>query len=131
MTLRLIREPTRQNATLGSLYVNGVWACWTLEDAIRDVKIQDQTCIPAGVYRVKMSFSNRFKTVLPEVLNVPNFTGIRIHAGNAITDTSGCILVGQTRQETPPRVLSSRMALQYLLSMWPDHEAVTLTIEAP
>jgi hypothetical protein len=42
-----------------------------------------------------MSYSNRFQRKLPEILKVPFFTGIRIHAGNTAENTDGCILVGQ------------------------------------
>ena len=38
--------------------------------------------------------SPKFKKVLPEVINVPFNTGIRIHAGNHPSETSGCLLVG-------------------------------------
>ena len=62
MNLRLVREPTIDGITThGSLYVEGHWQCWTLEDAIREVKIHGQTAIPAGRYRVEITFSQRFQ----------------------------------------------------------------------
>ena len=98
MLLRLRREPTTARmVTFGSLYLNELWQCWTLEDAIRDVKIPGETAIPVGEYRVVLDFSQRFQQIMPHILDVPGFTGIRIHSGNVIEDTEGCLLVGQTR----------------------------------
>lgn len=121
MTLRLIREPTDQGTTLGSLYLDNRWVCWTLEDALREVsgqpvsawKVPGETAIPAGTYPVRVTHSQRFQRRLPAVLNVPGFTGIRIHAGNTIADTSGCILVGFRRAQAAA-IEQSRVALTYL-----------------
>ena len=60
-------------------------------------KVYGKTAIPRGLYKVTTSQSYRFKRVLPEVLDVPGFTGIRVHGGNTAEDTLGCILVGQVR----------------------------------
>jgi hypothetical protein len=120
MILRLLREPTIDGATLGSLYVNGHWRAWTLEDAIREQhgvpvstwKVPAQTAIPSGSYRVVITQSVRFKRPLPLLVDVPGFSGVRIHPGNTIADTEGCILVGRDRQ--PGRVLQSRVAFEAL-----------------
>ena len=50
--------------------------------------------IPAGKYKIALTFSNRFKKTLPLLLDVPGFEGIRIHSGNSSKDSSGCILPG-------------------------------------
>ena len=97
MKLEVKREVSNDVCTVGALYVNDVFKFFTLEDPVRDVKIMHETAIPAGEYRVDISFSNRFKRDLPILLNVPGFTGIRIHPGNTAADTSGCILVGMTK----------------------------------
>jgi hypothetical protein len=106
LELRVVRERTREQATLGALYVDHVWECWTLEDAIRerpgqpvaDWKIAGKTAIPAGRYRVIITPSVRFQRPLPLLLNVPGFTGIRIHPGNGPLDTEGCLCVGRVRR---------------------------------
>src|SRR5262245_60147910 len=106
MNLQLFREPTVEGLTFGALWIDGVWQCHTLEDAVREVpgqpvhtwKIPRETAIPFGRYRVVLSLSNRFGIVTPEILAVPGYSGVRMHAGNFVTDTEGCPLVGRTRQ---------------------------------
>ena len=92
----VVREPTPE-ATPGRLYLGKQEICFTLEDPEREVKIQDQTAIPRGRYRVILSQSKRFGRIMPEVLNVPGFSGIRIHGGNTTENTDGCLLVGRHR----------------------------------
>lgn len=114
MQLRLIREPSRLGATLGVLFVDGIFECFTLEDVVRaGDKVDTQTAIPAGRYQVVITFSNRFQRPLPLLVNVPGFEGIRIHPGNTDADTEGCILVGADRGLNA--VLQSRLAFADLL----------------
>lgn len=94
MKIKLVRTKGSADYTEGKMYINDVFECYTVEDAERKDKIQNKTAIPKGTYEVIMSKSTRFNKIMPEVLNVPNFTGIRIHAGNTSKDTEGCIIVG-------------------------------------
>jgi hypothetical protein len=120
MRLRLIREPSVNGATLGALYINGVWHCWTVEDQIREVagqpvsawKVQNETAIPSGLYQVAITESARFKRRLPILLDVEGFTGIRIHPGNTAADSEGCILPGRIRGTG--KVIESRLAFDAL-----------------
>jgi len=131
MHLRVIREPSTAAATLGILLIDGVFACWTLEDVVREVKIPGETAIPAGRYDVRLSLSQRFQKVLPEVLAVPGFTGIRIHAGNTQADTHGCVLVGRVRAYD--RVEESKLALMNVMEQLrratTAGDPITMTIE--
>lgn len=115
MELRIIREPSVDGMTFGHLFVNRTFFCFTLEDEVRPpgVKVYGQTAIPLGRYRVIVTMSPRFRQRLPLVLDVPGFSGIRIHSGNTVTDTSGCILVGLGR--LPARLASSQDAMKRLL----------------
>ena len=94
MELKLYRETLTDTYTGGRLFVNGAFECYTLEDAVRDEKIPGATAIPTGKYDVIWNMSNRFKKMMPLLMNVPDFAGVRIHSGNTIEDTNGCILVG-------------------------------------
>jgi len=109
MRIRLQRHPSGPVSTIGAMYevnpdqsLSERW-CYTCEDVIREVegrpvaewKIPGQTAIPEGQYRVAVTPSARFHgKLLPEVLHVPGFAGIRLHPGNTSMDTEGCILPG-------------------------------------
>lgn len=97
MILQLKRKIFTDDSTIGELSIDGVFVCYTLEDKVRDKKIQDVTAIPYGKYEVIINFSNRFKQYMPLLLNVPNYAGVRIHSGNKSTHTEGCILVGSSK----------------------------------
>ena len=105
MELKLVRKYFGETYTIGDLYIDGVFFSNTLEDKNRDIdkngvfnngekKVYGKTCIPFGTYKVILSMSSKFKKILPLLLNVPQFDGIRIHSGNTDEDSSGCILVG-------------------------------------
>ena len=102
MHITLTRKQLGPDATIGDLAIDGQPECHTLEDVVREVasapvsvwKIPGKTAIPRGTYQVVIDFSSRFQRLMPHVLDVPGFTGIRIHRGNTDRDTEGCILLG-------------------------------------
>ena len=94
MKLTLQRKHGTKCYTDGTLSIDGVFFCDTVEDQERPVKIAGQTAIPVGTYKVIINQSARFKKMMPLLLNVQSFEGVRIHAGNTAKDTEGCILVG-------------------------------------
>lgn len=116
MQLRLERVQIDHDVTIGSLSADGVWQCWTLEDVVRPkgFKVPGQTAIPAGRYRVLITPSPRFKRDLPLLVDVPFFTGVRIHPGNTAADTEGCILVGAERGADGKSIGRSRVAFDNL-----------------
>ena len=94
MKVTLKRCIFEDDTTIGVLKLDGKFQCFTLEDAIQKIKIAGKTAIPKGNYKVILNMSNRFQKVLPLIMDVPNFTGVRIHSGNTHVDTEGCLLVG-------------------------------------
>ncbi len=115
MLLELHREPPFAEAMLGVLRHDGLVVCQTLEDVPRTQKIAGKTAIPAGEYEIIINWSNRFKQRMPLLLGVPNFEGVRIHAGNTHADTEGCILVGMLRGENT--ILESRRAYKRVFAL--------------
>lgn len=123
MNLFLQRDPSTPVCTLGELYwETGEHECHTLEDLCREqfdavtgrwvwkseFKVPGQTAIPSGRYKLVIDFSQRYQRLMPHILDVPDFTGIRIHPGNDQADTAGCVLVGRVRTEE--KVLESKLA---------------------
>ena len=101
MELTLNRIVKDKPYTLGKLFVDGKECCYTLEPKWRKrkaKKVPGRTAIPEGRYPVVITRSPKFKQWLPLLLHVPKFEGIRIHAGNTVEDTAGCILVGECQE---------------------------------
>lgn len=129
MNLKLQRQASADGATIGKLFIDEVFECFTLEDQVREIagqpvaqwKIPGQTAIPSGTYRVTVDPSQRFGRLMPHILNVPGFDGVRIHSGNTAADTEGCILVGMRvdEQASEPTIAESRVAFAPLFSrLW-------------
>lgn len=116
MRIELERLQKDPDVTIGSLRVDGEWAAWTCEDTVRPpgVKVPGETAIPPGTYKVIVTESVRFKRPLPLLVDVPDFTGVRIHPGNTAADTHGCILVGLDRHGSS--IGRSRLAFDTLFT---------------
>lgn len=120
MKLTLKRIALRPTYTIGKLYIDDAYFCDTLEDTVIDTnksgkfdhgeqKIKGKTAIPYGTYEIKWTYSPRFKKYTPQLMNVPSFEGIRVHAGNTSADTEGCLILGENKQVG--KVLNSRATI--------------------
>lgn len=119
MDLRLDRFLFSDDTAIGKLYLNDVYECYTLEDKVRkDKKVFGETAIPYGRYKVIITYSNRFKRNLPLLVDVPDYSCIRIHPGNTEHDTLGCILPGQSYKKD--MVFSSKKAFDKLFDRLQD-----------
>jgi hypothetical protein len=127
MKLLLNRFHLAPTYTIGKLSIDGKPFCDVIEDVVRDknkdgdlqdageAKVYGQTAIPYGTYKVQLTMSNRFKKVLPLLLNVPEFEGIRIHAGNTAEDSHGCLLVGENKEKG--KVINSAVTMEKLMAI--------------
>lgn len=141
MKLVLKRIHFGNTYTVGQLYEETELGenpiCYTLEDKVREVegqpvsqwKVQNETAIPRGTYKVSITFSNRFQSKLPLLDNVDGYQGVRIHSGNSSKDTEGCILVGQTWDGKSDWIGSSKVALSVLLPKIESSQSVSITVK--
>lgn len=74
--------------------------------------------IPVGQYDIDITYSPKFKKKLPLVhsKSVSERRGIRIHAGNTVNDTEGCILIGNIASLTDRRISESNIAVNQLVN---------------
>ena len=120
MKLTLKRRYTAQTYTIGTLSIDGVPFCDTLEDTdqglkssmtlqeIKANKVKGKTAIPTGIYHVDMdtvsprlkgkSWAKPYGGRVPRLQGVKGFDGVLIHPGNTADDTEGCILVGRNTE---------------------------------
>jgi hypothetical protein len=100
MKMILQRKWATEVSTIGELSIDGKFECYVLEDVVRKgSKVPGKTAIPAGTYKVIIDMSTRFKRLMPHILDVENFSGVRIHSGNVAENTEGCPLLGRTKSK--------------------------------
>ena len=132
MELKLNRIFLGSSATIGELYIDKKYIADTLEDRVRPEgeKVYGKTAIPEGTYEVKLTYSPRFKKILPEILNVPNFSGIRIHSLNKAEESEGCI--GEWNGKDTNWISNSRKTFNKLFALLEEannnKEKITITI---
>ena len=151
--LTLDRRYPKADYTIGNLYVGGIWFCSTLEDTDRgllqtmttqqilSIKIKGRTAIPRGRYRLMLSVSPKMKNkswakpyggLVPLLLDVPGYSGIRIHPGNTASDTDGCILVGLNTEKgkvTQSVAHWKQLMDLYLMPAYQKDEPIYITIK--
>tara|TARA_Y100000310_G_scaffold167497_1_gene167271 strand:- start:3929 stop:4408 length:480 start_codon:yes stop_codon:yes gene_type:complete len=113
MKLAVKRFADNGNTTLGILYIDGIFECFTVEDEERETKKKGETRVPNGTYDVKLrnsggyhqKYSSRYGSMHKGMLCIHNkadwilqndgmvFQYILIHTGNTEKHTAGCLLV--------------------------------------
>lgn len=138
MEIKLVRIAFKETYTIGKLYVDGKYLCDTIEDKDRGLdnsmtaneilrrKVKGQTAIPTGHYNIDITYSPKYKRMMPLLLDVKGFSGIRIHSGNTSKDTEGCLIVGKNKQVG--MVLESRDTYQRLFEMMQGEKNITIDI---
>ena len=131
--LTLKRIAKKADYTIGRLEDEmGKRICDTLEPTWRnykggELKVPRKSAVPEGTYQVVVTKSKKFGKYLPLLVGVPGFEGIRIHSGNTVNDTEGCILVGQNLIKG--KVLLSRLTLEKLMRLIENEKRIFLTIK--
>ena len=147
MRILLTRTNAASDSCLGTLSVDGVFECFTLEDELREVKVAGETAIPPGTYAIlprteggmSPKYAERYGSVhvgMAWLQDVPGFEWVYIHTGNTDDDTDGCILVGtdfvQSDEAGNHNVTSSRIAYESLYdkiaAAWFDGRAISITV---
>jgi hypothetical protein len=121
LKLKLHRIQLAADFTIGRLLIDDMPECYICEDAVREFpglpvaswKIYGKTAIPYGTYQIDITLSARFGRMLPLLIGVPGFDGIRIHPGNKAVNTDGCLLPGFDR--LPDGVGKSVLAFNALM----------------
>ena len=151
MKLKIVRKWPKASYVIGVFYVSGARLSNSLEDTdrgleqrmpvgkINQIKIKGRTAIPKGTYKVVLSVSPKFKDrawakkyggLVPEILDVKGFSGVRIHPGNRASDTEGCPLVGDNTAVGRLTNSTNRYyeLMDKLVPAWDRGEEITLEI---
>ena len=138
MRIEIVRIAFKNTYTIGKLYVDGKYFSDVLEDVDRGLdssmteseilkkKVKGQTAIPTGHYVINITYSPKYKRMMPLLLDVKGFSGIRIHSGNTAKDTEGCLIVGKNKKVG--MVLESRDTYQRLFKMMEGQKEITIDI---
>ena len=143
LELTIERRYFKSTYCIGKLLVEGMPLSDSLEDKDRGLtsdmptskiylkKVYGQTAIPYGRYEVRLTYSPKYATrpraakykgLIPEIMEVPGFSNVRLHVGNSSADTSGCPLVGENK--VVGRLVNSTQAFYDLMDYYlvPAHE---------
>lgn len=109
MEILLKRKPSTTKSTIGELTIPDIgFHCFTIEDVNRKLTqhtplpdimhtkqlYPNQTAIPTGKYEMAYTWSNKFGKLMPLIIGVPGYSGVRIHTGNVAEQSGGCVLLG-------------------------------------
>lgn len=153
MKLKTDRAWKKEAYTIGRFFVNGIRFYESLEDKDRGLnsgmseseiaskKVYGKTAIPTGTYRVILSVSQKFKTrawakkyggLVPEIVGVKGFSGVRIHPLNTAEESLGCLGIGENK--VAGKIINSQKRYyelmdKYLMPAWSRKEEITITIK--
>ncbi len=152
VNVKIKRAWKKDGYTIGRLFVNGTRLCESLEDkdrgmtsawtdaAIKATKIAGETAIPTGTYKLILSRSNRFSGrpwaekfsgLVPEIVGVKGYAGVRIHPANDATELEGCIAPGDNKVKggVINSVARYTELMKYLYPAWIAGVDMFITIE--
>lgn len=132
MNIMLRRFQRTDQSTIGRIFLDDAFQCYSLEDTDRGdaPKVDGETCIPPGTYPVVL-YQSPTHGLVPLLQNIPDFSMVEIHPGNDPADTRGCILPGSSY--TDNWVGDSRAAFALLFhriaTAIQGGETVSITVE--
>ena len=105
MNIQVYRLNDDGKSTIGALYIDKKFQCFTLEDTHNEPKVYGKTRIPEGSYEVTLRHEGTMVKKYDDrydghdgmlwLRNVDSFEYVYIHVGNDDDDTDGCLLVGR------------------------------------
>ena len=108
-----------RNDNYGQLFFDNELICYTIDPHI----------LTTGTYNIQVNYSPKFKIDLPLIYN-KEFSasrGFRIHAGNTLKDSNGCILAGDMI-DYKFKLYNSKKALNRLLQVIRENEICQIVI---
>lgn len=98
MKIEIFRYEFETSQTLGECFITNegvdLFKAKSLERADDNNK-RNVSCIPSGVYRVVLEYSNKFKRDLWEIKGVLNRSECKFHSANYWHQLNGCIALGE------------------------------------
>jgi hypothetical protein len=143
MKLELKRFSSQSDTTLGLLFVDGEFECFTLEDEHREEKVKGETRIPAGTYKVEKrevlsGLTKKYRNKYPwfdyhfMLQDVPDFQYVYIHIGNDDDHTDGCLLVADSvksnKFDQDNNLSSSAPAFKRLYQKMCDADIINISV---
>jgi len=153
LDLLVHRKWKKEKYTIGRMFANGTFlfntledtdrglASWMTEAVIKTMKIAGITAIPTGTYEIRLTVSPKFKNkpwakkyggLVPEIVGVIGYSGVRIHPGTDASSTEGCILVGDNTavgKVTSSQKRYCELMDNYLMPAWTKGEKMEITIK--
>lgn len=122
-TILITRHVITDNYSLGKCYIKDndtgclTYLACTIERGWKNNQARI-SCIPAGIYNLKLEHSNKFKKKLWELYGVPGRSECKFHAANYWRQLNGCIALGTKHIDIDgdgdPDVTSSRANMKKL-----------------
>jgi hypothetical protein len=127
MTTKLLLQRIyfKSDYTIGKLYLDSVYFSDTLELPYKS-NMTDVSCIPAGIYKVEMQYSEHFKRNLPHLIDVHGRTDILIHPANSVDELKGCIAIG--KNTIKGGLTQSRACSDRLNDILKDKQDISITV---
>jgi hypothetical protein len=152
MKLEVKRLGDDGKATIGALYINGIFQCFTIEDEEREIKVKGETRVPEGTYDVllrseggyHLKYTEKYGDMHVGMLCIHNvrdgwklvtpnmeFQYILIHTGNHEGHTNGCLLLNDSANSSnntgSGSVSAYKRVYPKIASALMDGESVTIT----